>query len=81
MLRLSSNFLLNEMSCRKERIVCKDMLEKRCAVVKRSWWRMEKIFIEKIILSYNAKYYAKSLKVKLYDSLGREWRKNIQKKI
>ena len=31
---------------------------------------MEKIFIEKIILSYNAKYYAKSLKVKLYNITG-----------
>ena len=39
---LLSNFLLHEMSHKKKALFQKDMLEKRCAVVKSYWWHMEK---------------------------------------
>ena len=56
----------------------KDILEKRCAVVKSYYWHMEKILlVEKIVMTHNTKYYVKSLKrnkVKSSDN-GGLWKK------
>ena len=53
------------------------MLKKRYVVVQSYWWHMEKIFIEKIIISHNPKYHVSSLernKAKLSD-IRELWKK------
>ena len=59
------------------------MLKKRCVVVQSYWWHIEKIFIEKIIISHNPKYVSslERNKAKLSDIRELWKKKNIQNKM
>ena len=58
----------------RKALVQKDMLEKCCATLQSYWLHMEnKLFLYKIIMSHNMKYYVKSFKrnkLKLSDIRG-----------